>query len=72
MVGLPHVRLGEEICACVRLQNNMSITLDEIKDYCKQHMAHYKIPSKMHIVNEFPKTTSGKIQKFKLVQQLTQ
>ncbi|XP_065174322.1 medium-chain acyl-CoA ligase ACSF2, mitochondrial-like [Atheta coriaria] len=72
VVGLPHVRLGEEICACVRLEDNMIITLDEIKDFCKQHMAHYKIPSKMHIVNEFPKTTSGKIQKFKLVQQLTQ
>ncbi|KAF7264300.1 hypothetical protein GWI33_000341, partial [Rhynchophorus ferrugineus] len=69
VIGLPHERLGEEVCACVRVLNE-SITLEDIKNYCKGKIAHFKIPSVLRIVDSFPKTASGKIQKFKLVNSL--
>ncbi|XP_008554217.1 medium-chain acyl-CoA ligase ACSF2, mitochondrial isoform X1 [Microplitis demolitor] len=60
---------GEEICACIRLKNNKKkITLNDIKLYAKGKISHFKIPRYIHFVEEFPKTTSGKIQKFKLKQ----
>ncbi|KAJ8968063.1 hypothetical protein NQ314_002502 [Rhamnusium bicolor] len=68
VIGLPHERLGEEVCACVRLKEDRTITLDEIKKYCKGNIAHFKIPSVLVIVDNFPKTASGKIQKFKLIE----
>lgn len=67
---MPHKRLGEEVCACVRPKPGEEITLQEVIDHCKEHMAHYKIPSRIHILDEYPKTTSGKIQKFKIVEML--
>ncbi|XP_030755419.1 medium-chain acyl-CoA ligase ACSF2, mitochondrial-like isoform X2 [Sitophilus oryzae] len=66
VIGLPHERLGEEICACVRTTGT-SLSLEEIKAYCKGKVAYFKIPSILKIVESFPKTTSGKIQKYKLV-----
>ncbi|XP_066257129.1 medium-chain acyl-CoA ligase ACSF2, mitochondrial-like [Euwallacea similis] len=70
VVGIPHERLGEEVCACVRIKPNESFTLDEVKSYCKGNIAHFKIPSKLRIVKAFPKTISGKIQKYKLVESI--
>lgn len=54
------------MCACIRVLQNVSLSLDDIKSYCDENMAHFKIPSKLVIVDSFPKTVSGKIQKFKL------
>lgn len=70
VIGLPHERLGEEVCACVRVKEGAKLTREDIVEYCKGKIAHFKIPSKVRIVSQFPKTTSGKIQKFKLVEQL--
>lgn len=67
MVGLPHERLGEEVCACVRVKEGKSISLMEIKEYCKGKLAAFKVPSVLEIVDAFPTTQSGKIQKFKLI-----
>lgn len=70
VIGLPHERLGEEVCACVRVQEGSTITLDEIKTFCKGNISHFKIPSVLVIVDEIPRTLSGKVQKFKLVEQV--
>lgn len=70
VIGLPHERLGEEICACIRT-TNQSLSLEDIKTFCKGKVAHFKIPSKLKIVEGFPKTASGKIQKFKLINMFT-
>lgn len=67
MIGIPHERLGEEVCACVRVKEGSNLTIEDIKNFCKGNIAHFKIPSKLTIVESFPKTASGKIQKFKLV-----
>ncbi|XP_044268322.1 medium-chain acyl-CoA ligase ACSF2, mitochondrial isoform X2 [Tribolium madens] len=66
VIGLPHERLGEEVCACIRVKPGTNVTFEDIVSFCKGKLAHFKIPSKLKIVEEFPKTTSGKIQKFKL------
>ncbi|XP_060529031.1 medium-chain acyl-CoA ligase ACSF2, mitochondrial-like [Cylas formicarius] len=68
VVGIPHERLGEEVCAFVKVKDGMSVTLDHIRTYCKENIAHFKIPTVLKIVDSFPKTTSGKIQKYRLVQ----
>ncbi|XP_012270519.1 acyl-CoA synthetase family member 2, mitochondrial isoform X2 [Orussus abietinus] len=57
---------GEELCACVRLQKGANITAEELKSYALGKIARFKIPKYIVFVNEFPRTTSGKIQKFKL------
>ncbi|XP_050307171.1 medium-chain acyl-CoA ligase ACSF2, mitochondrial-like [Anthonomus grandis grandis] len=71
VIGIPHERLGEEVCACVRVLPNTSFTLEDVKSFCKGKIAHFKIPSKLQIFESFPKTTSGKIQKYKLVEIVT-
>lgn len=70
-MGIPDERMGEEVGAFVRLApGKESITRDEVKELCKGKLAHFKIPRYVYAVKEFPKTTSGKIQKFKLVQMI--
>lgn len=69
VIGVPHERLGEEVCACIRVKGDANVTQEEIARFSKGKIAHFKIPSRVKIVKKFPKTTSGKIQKFKLVEQ---
>ena len=66
VVGLPHARLGEVVCAWVRLQPDTEATEEEIKEFCKDQIAYYKIPEYVRFVTEFPATLSGKIQKYKI------
>ena len=67
VVGVPDDRLGEQVVVFIRLKENAStLTHADLKAFCKGHLAHYKVPRFVRIVDEFPKTVSGKIQKFKL------
>lgn len=60
--------MGEEVGAFVRLKDNTKpLTREQVKDFCKGKLSHFKIPRYVVIVNEFPRTLSGKIQKFKFV-----
>ncbi|OAD62436.1 Acyl-CoA synthetase family member 2, mitochondrial [Eufriesea mexicana] len=61
---------GEEVCACVRLRSDATLGKEELKEYCKSRMAHFKIPRYVEYVTEYPKTASGKIQKYKLKQEM--
>lgn len=61
---------GEEVCACVRLQEGASLRKEELREYCKGRMALFKIPRYIEFVTEYSKTASGKIQKYKLKQQM--
>ncbi|XP_050574243.1 medium-chain acyl-CoA ligase ACSF2, mitochondrial isoform X2 [Bombus affinis] len=61
---------GEEVCACVRLQEGASLRKEELREYCKGRMAYFKIPRYIEFVTEYSKTASGKIQKYKLKQQM--
>uniref|UniRef100_A0A0A1X6L1 Medium-chain acyl-CoA ligase ACSF2, mitochondrial n=1 Tax=Zeugodacus cucurbitae TaxID=28588 RepID=A0A0A1X6L1_ZEUCU len=67
VIGVPDERLGEECCAFVRLQDGVaSITHDEVKEFAKGKLAHFKVPRYIIPIEQFPRTASGKIQKFKL------
>jgi fatty-acyl-CoA synthase len=69
--GIPDPRLGEEVCAWVQLQPGSSMTESELKDYCKDQITHFKIPSHVRFVEGFPMTVTGKIQKFVMREQMT-
>lgn len=66
VIGVPDKRLGEELCAFVRVGAGANLNIDGLKEYSKGKIAYFKIPRYLRIVQQFPKTTSGKIQKFKL------
>ncbi|XP_017063299.2 medium-chain acyl-CoA ligase ACSF2, mitochondrial [Drosophila eugracilis] len=71
VIGVPDERLGEEVCAFVRLEDGVdpaSFTAASLKAYSKGKLAHFKVPKYVLVVDSFPKTTSGKIQKFKLAE----
>ena len=71
VIGVPDPRLGEAVCACVRLRSGAAATEDELRDYCRGRIAHYKIPAYVRFVDAFPMTVTGKIQKFILREQVT-
>lgn len=66
VVGIPNARLGEIVVAWVRLRPNQSATEEEIRDFCREQIAYFKIPEHIRFVDEFPATLSGKIQKYKI------
>jgi fatty-acyl-CoA synthase len=66
VVGIPNARLGEIVCAWVRLKPGVEATEEEIKEFCQGQIAYYKIPEHVRFVTEFPATLSGKIQKYKI------
>ncbi|MDB5746829.1 MAG: AMP-binding protein [Massilia sp.] len=70
-VGVPDPKYGEELCACIVLRPGMSASEEEIRDFCKGQIAHYKIPRHIRFVTGFPMTVTGKIQKYLLRQQVT-
>ncbi|XP_055589773.1 medium-chain acyl-CoA ligase ACSF2, mitochondrial-like [Uranotaenia lowii] len=68
-IGVPDERMGEEICAYIRMKDPSAlIERAEISEYCKGNLAHFKVPKYIRVIKEYPKTTSGKIQKFKLLE----
>ncbi len=61
--GVKDGDLGERVEAAVVLFNKDSITQDEIINFCRDRLSHYKCPKRIHIVDEIPKNTMGKVQK---------
>ncbi|XP_074644186.1 medium-chain acyl-CoA ligase ACSF2, mitochondrial-like [Tubulanus polymorphus] len=68
VVGVPDARMGEQVCACIKLKQGHTVTEDEIKRLCKDHLADFKVPRYVLFMEEYPMTLSGKVQKFKLVE----
>jgi fatty-acyl-CoA synthase len=62
--GVPDTRYGEEIAAWIRLRTGEAMTVEELRDFCSDQIAHYKIPRHIRFVDEFPLTVTGKVQKF--------
>ncbi len=62
--GVPDDKYGEEICAWICLKEGAQCTEDEIKEFCRGNIAHYKVPRYVRFVSEFPMTVTGKLQKF--------
>lgn len=68
VVAMPHEKWGETPCAFVELAPPDSVTEDDLKDWCKQHMASFKVP-KQFVIGTVAKTSTGKVQKFLLRQE---
>eukprot|EP01119_Soliformovum_irregulare_P010673 TRINITY_DN2632_c0_g1_i5.p3 TRINITY_DN2632_c0_g1~~TRINITY_DN2632_c0_g1_i5.p3 ORF type:complete len:266 (-),score=53.62 TRINITY_DN2632_c0_g1_i5:1094-1891(-) len=64
VIGVPDPKFGEEVCAWIKLREGAQATPDLIQLYCKDKIAHYKIPRYILFVDQFPMTITGKIQKF--------
>ncbi|MEV0847438.1 AMP-binding protein [Streptomyces sp. NPDC049954] len=67
VVGVPHERYGEEVLACVVPRDPRDPpVLAELQDFCRDRLAHYKIPSLLRVLDSFPMTVSGKVRKIEL------
>ncbi|NHI06248.1 acyl-CoA synthetase [Streptomyces sp. KO7888] len=67
VVGVPHERYGEEVLACVVPRDAADpLTLEELRAYCDGQLAHYKVPSRLQLLDSFPMTVSGKVRKVEL------
>ena len=64
--GVPDEKYGEKVAAAIQLRQDSELTAEEVKDYCRENIARYKVPEYVDFVEEYPMTASGKIQKYKL------
>lgn len=69
VVGVPDRRYGEEVLAWVKLKSEKTATEDELREFCRQSLAHFKTPRYWKFVESFPTTVTGKIQKYRIRQQ---
>jgi fatty-acyl-CoA synthase len=72
VIGVPDAKYGEEIMAWVRLRERETASAEELREYCRNKIAHYKVPRYFKFVEEFPTTVTGKVQKFIMRQQSIQ
>ena len=66
VIGVPDERMGEELMAWVPLREGAEVTEDELRAFCRERLAHFKVPRYVKFVDEFPMTVTGKIQKFRM------
>ncbi|MBM3812222.1 MAG: AMP-binding protein [Acidimicrobiia bacterium] len=66
VVGLPDARLGECVAAWIRLKTGETLTEGELREWCRNRIAHFKIPQHIRIVDSFPMTVTGKVQKYRI------
>jgi fatty-acyl-CoA synthase len=72
VVGVPDQKYGEDLCAWIVLKPGQTLREDDIKNFCKGQIAHYKVPRYIRFVDQFPMTVTGKIQKFKIRDEMKQ
>ncbi len=68
VVGVPDEKYGEVLTAWIITKAGHTLDEDGVREFCKDHIAHYKVPTYIRFVEEFPMTVTGKIQKFKIVE----
>jgi fatty-acyl-CoA synthase len=64
--GVPDQKYGEQVAAAVIPKSGASLTEEDVKEFCRENIAQYKVPGYVDFVEEYPMTASGKIQKYKL------
>jgi fatty-acyl-CoA synthase len=62
--GVPDPKYGEEVCAWIKLRDDATMTQEEVHAFCRDQIAHYKVPCYVRFVQEFPMTVTGKMQKY--------
>lgn len=66
VIGVPSKKFGEEVMAWIKPNKGVTLTEEELRNFCKDRIAHYKVPRYWKFVNEFPMTISGKIRKVEM------
>jgi fatty-acyl-CoA synthase len=66
VIGVPDARFGEELMAWIVPRGGVAIDQDAVAEFCRGRIAHYKVPRYVAVVDEFPMTVTGKVQKYKL------
>jgi fatty-acyl-CoA synthase len=64
--GVEDPRMGEEVCAWIQLKKGRTLTDEQIREFCKGQISHFKIPRYVRFVDEFPMTVTGKIRKIEM------
>jgi long-chain acyl-CoA synthetase len=67
VIGVPHDELGEEVAAAVALKPGAEVNADDVREFVKEQVAAYKYPRIVWLVDELPKTATGKILKRELL-----
>ena len=70
VIGVPDKKYGEEVCAWIKTKEGEELSEDEIRAFCKERIAYFKVPRYIRLVDEYPMTVTGKIQKFKMREQM--
>ena len=70
-VGVPDHKYGEELCACIVRRPGVEVDAEQVRAFCREQIAHYKIPRYVIFVDNFPMTVTGKIQKYLLREQMS-
>jgi fatty-acyl-CoA synthase len=66
VIGVPDEKYGEEVCAWIQLRQGAELDEGAIRAFCKDHIAYFKVPRYIRLVDDFPMTVTGKVQKFKM------
>ena len=70
VVGVPDPVRDQAVKAFIQLTNDAALTDLDVINYCEQHLAHFKVPTLIEFVNEFPRTSTGKIKKNFLIKSM--
>ena len=70
VIGLPDEKWGEAVTAVVALHEGHSLTLEDLREFAKPHLARYKLPLRLEIVEALPRNPAGKVLKFVLKEQI--
>jgi fatty-acyl-CoA synthase len=72
VVGVPDQKFGEEVAAWIKLRDGATASEEEMREFCRGNLAHFKIPRYICFVEEFPMTVTGKVQKFVIRERMTE
>ncbi len=70
VVGIPSEKYGEEVAAFIQVKPGETVTKEDVLSFCDDKISFFKIPRFIYFVDEYPTTASGKIQKYKLRNQV--
>jgi fatty-acyl-CoA synthase len=68
--GVPDEKTGEELCAWIVLRQGEYASEEDIREFCQERIAHYKVPKYIRFVDDMPMTVTGKVQKFAMREEM--
>jgi fatty-acyl-CoA synthase len=72
VIGVPDEKYGEEVCAWIQRREGTTLTEEEVRAFCRERIAYFKVPRYIRFVREFPMTVTGKVQKFRMRQEMAE